>query len=55
MSSGKAGTRRWILEFEQASQRVPEPLMGWISATDTLNQVQLKFATRDDNYRQILR
>lgn len=45
MSSGKAGTRRWILEFEPASKRVPEPLMGWVSAGDTLNQVRLKFPT----------
>ncbi len=47
MSSGMAGTRSWILEFEQASQRVPEPLMGWISAKDTLNQVRLKFPSQE--------
>lgn len=45
MSSGKAATRRWILEFEPAAKRVPEPLMGWLSTTDTLNQVRLKFPT----------
>jgi ETC complex I subunit conserved region len=43
MSSGKAATRRWVLEFEPASKRTPEPLMGWVSANDTLNQVRLKF------------
>ena len=47
MSSGKAGTRSWILEFEPASKRAPEPLMGWISAADTLNQVRLTFPTRE--------
>ena len=47
MSSGAGGTRKWILEFEPASPRVPEPLMGWISANDTLNQVRLKFPTQE--------
>jgi hypothetical protein len=47
MSSGKAGTLTWILEFEPATKREPEPLMGWISAGDTLNQVRLKFPTRE--------
>jgi hypothetical protein len=47
MSSGKAGTQVWILEFEPASKRAPDPLMGWISATDTLNQLRLKFPTRE--------
>jgi len=48
MSSGVAGTRQWILEFEPASPRVPEPLMGWISASDTLNQVRLKFPSQGE-------
>lgn len=47
MSSGKAGTLRWVLEFEPATKREPEPLMGWIGAGDTLNQVRLKFPSRE--------
>ncbi len=46
MSSGTARTKRWILEFEQATRRQAEPLMGWISAEDTLNQVRLQFDTQ---------
>jgi len=48
MSSGTAGTRKWILEYETASKRQAEPLMGWISSSDTLNQVRLKFDSREE-------
>jgi hypothetical protein len=43
--SGQANTRRWVLEFEPASRRDPDPLMGWSSAHDTLNEVHLHFDT----------
>jgi len=48
MQSGRAGTRRWVLEYEPATPREPDPLMGWSSAGDTLNEVRLKFATLDE-------
>ena len=48
MQSGRAGTRRWVLEYEPATPREPDPLMGWASAGDTLNQVRLRFATLDE-------
>jgi hypothetical protein len=48
MSSGTARTKRWILEFEQATPRRADPLMGWISAEDTLNQVRLSFDTLEE-------
>jgi hypothetical protein len=48
MQSGRAQTRKWILEYEPATPRWPDPLMGWASAADTLNEVQLRFDTRDD-------
>ena len=48
MQSGKAGTHRWVLEYEPATPREPDPLMGWSSARDTLNQVRLRFATLDE-------
>ena len=48
MQSGRAGTRRWVLEYEPATPREPDPLMGWASARDTLNQVRLKFATLEE-------
>lgn len=47
MQSG-ARTRKWVLAYEPASRRLPEPLMGWTSAEDTLNEVQLHFATMEE-------
>ena len=48
MQSGRALTQRWVLEYEPATPRAPDPLMGWSSARDTLNQVRLRFATLDE-------
>jgi hypothetical protein len=48
MQSGSAMTLKWILEYEPASRRDPDPLMGWSSALDTLNQVRLRFATLEE-------
>lgn len=48
MSSGRAKTHVWVLEYEIETPRRPEPLMGWTSAGDTLNQVKLSFPSRED-------
>ncbi len=48
MQSGRAKTRRWVLEYEPATPRTPDPLMGWASAGDTLNEISLRFATLDE-------
>jgi len=48
MQSGRAETKRWVLEYAPASPREPDPLMGWSSAADTLNEVKLKFATLEE-------
>jgi len=48
MQSGGGRTRPWVLDYEQASPRVPDPLMGWSSAGDTLNEVRLRFATLEE-------
>ena len=48
MQSGRAQTRKWLLEYEPASRRDPDPLMGWSSALDTLNEVRLRFDTLDE-------
>ncbi len=48
MQSGRAGTDVWMLEFEPNAPRRPDPLMGWIGSTDTLAQVRLQFATREE-------
>jgi len=48
MQSGTARTKKWILEYEPATPRTPDPLMGWSSAEDTLNQVRLRFDTLEE-------
>jgi len=48
MQSGRAGTDEWVLEFEPSAPRRADPLMGWIGSTDTLAQVRLQFATREE-------
>ncbi|HUD50426.1 NADH dehydrogenase ubiquinone Fe-S protein 4, partial [Parvibaculum sp.] len=39
MQSGKAKTKKWMLEFEASAARKVEPLMGWTSSPDTNTQV----------------
>ena len=48
MQSGKAKTRDWRLEFEPASARTIDPLMGWTSSTDMDGQVRLSFETKEE-------
>jgi len=47
MQSG-ARARKWVLAYEPATRRQAEALMGWISAEDTLNEVQLHFQTMEE-------
>jgi len=48
MQSGKALTQQWLLEFEPAEARRPDPLMGWTGSGDTQAQVTLRFASQDE-------
>jgi hypothetical protein len=48
MQSGKAKTKDWLLEFEPASARRHDPLMGWVQTTDMDGQVRLSFDTKDE-------
>jgi hypothetical protein len=48
MQSGKAKTKDWLLEFEPASARRSDPLMGWTQSSDMNGQVRLTFETRDE-------
>jgi len=48
MQSGRAGTRRWVLEFEPESPREVEPLMGWTASRDTRQQLRLRFDSKDE-------
>jgi hypothetical protein len=45
MQSGRAGTDRWILEFEPTEAKKADPLTGWAGSGDTRGQVTLNFPT----------
>ena len=47
MQSGRARTDAWILEFEPAEAKKPDPLTGWAGSGDTQGQVRLGFPTLD--------
>jgi len=46
--SGLARTKQWLLEFDQASPRETDPLMGWTGSSDMLQQVRLEFDTAEE-------
>mgnify|MGYP005832280071 FL=1 len=47
MQSGRALTDKWVLEFEPAERRKPDPLTGWAGSGDTQRQVRLIFESCD--------
>ena len=47
MQSGSRGLAAWVLEFEKAEARRPDPLMGWSGSGDTRSQVTLTFPTAE--------
>ena len=48
MQSGRAQTRRWLLEFEPEQPLEIDPLMGWTSSSDMRRQVQMAFDTAEE-------
>lgn len=47
MQSGKALVDQWILEFDPAEAKKPDPLMGWAGSGDMTQQVQLRFPSKE--------
>lgn len=45
MQSGRARTDEWVLEYEPAEPKRPDPLTGWAGSGDTRGQVRLSFPT----------
>ncbi len=45
MQSGKARAGEWVLEFESARRKRPDPLTGWSGGAETQEQVRLTFPT----------
>ena len=48
MQSGQAKSRRWQLKFEPSGAKQIEPLMGYLSSTDTRQQLDLSFDSKQD-------
>lgn len=46
--SGRAKTKKWLLEYNLETPRQPEALMGWVASGDTLNQVRIPFDTAEE-------
>ncbi len=46
MQSGKGKLKKWVLEFETKDPSI-NPLMGWETSTDTLEEVILKFPSKE--------
>ena len=47
MSSGRARTSTWVLDFAPAEAKQPDPLTGWAGSGDTRDQVRLDFPTQE--------
>ncbi len=43
MQSGKARTRLWVLEYDPAEAKKPDPLTGWAGSGDMKQQLRLNF------------
>ena len=46
MQSGRGKLKEWVLEFETKDPSI-NPLMGWESSSDTLEEVVLKFSSKE--------
>lgn len=47
MQSGTANTQQWALELVANDRKSVDPLMGWISSSDTVRQLKLFFDTEE--------
>ena len=46
MQSGKGNTKNWLLQFDTLNTGI-NPLMGWETSRDTMSEVKLKFASKE--------
>ena len=46
MQSGRRKLKKWVLEFDTKDPSI-NPLMGWETSTDTLEEVILKFPSKE--------
>ncbi len=48
MQSGRARTRKWIVEFAPGAAQKADQLMGWCGGGETNRQVRLYFDSREE-------
>ena len=48
MQSGRAGSKKWLLEYEPTAARKTDPIMGWTSSSETVTQLKLWFETQEE-------
>ena len=48
MSSGRAKTKKWKLEFDKLHGNFIDPLMGWVGQRDTQQQLNLFFDSQEE-------
>lgn len=48
MQSGLSNTKHWILEFSGDKARFIEPVMEWTGSKNMLNEVKIKFGTKEE-------
>ena len=53
MQSGRGKLKRWVLKFETKDSST-NPLMGWESSTDTLDEIKLEFETKDTGINPLM-
>ena len=46
--SGLGRSKQWLLEFDPSAARETDPLMGWTSSSDMLQQLRLGFDTKEE-------
>ena len=51
MQSGRGKQKKWVLSFETKDPSI-NPLMGWETSTDTLEEIILKFSTKEQAVEQ---
>lgn len=51
MQSGTAKTHHWVLEFVPYDRKSVDPVMGWISSSDTTRQLKIFFDSQEDAQR----
>ncbi len=47
MQSGMKNSQHWLLEFAHDGSRKIEPIMGWVSSEDMLQEVSIKFPNKE--------